>query len=940
MKLSASAPFLVVHSGEVSLFHRALTGAGPGPLHFLAAFSGPGLVPLHFAPQRDQLELRATAGAHFELAAEPAPIAGASVPELLMRAADQCFAGIESPLPAAGLRAVFPGEELLPPFPDGVFAGAEAVVVESGGAVTIHVLGQAAPGPDAPSVYLPKRAWALVAPTATPDGQRLIVRSCPELDQPAVIAATGHCVAQLIALGQARAAEAATRDHSGVAARQVAASRALQSGVGSLVSVLAARRDESASSHEDPLRAQLTLLWERQGIVARPTGNGAQGSTLERARVIAEQSGVRSRTVALKGTWWRDECGFLLGQTEDGDHPVALVPDRRGYRMRLAAGGWAVLDDATAATLGGFALTFYRALPAGEITAWGLVTHALSGQIGALARTLGLSLALAGLGLLSPLITSQLIDFAIPSAEGGLILVLTGGLALAALVATAFQLAQSLLLLGLESRVNQEMECAVWDRLLRLPAAFFKQYTMGDLAQRAASINRIRAALSGKILGGTLAGLFAVANFAVLFAFNATAAASALLLAVPVTAVLLGFTLVSTRWQHRLLASEAEVSSLTFELLSAVAKIRTTASEPFALQRWAAAYGVVRRQALGLQLLETGVGVAVGFYGQLAQAVLYAVAGALLLPAASGGGSTLTSGEFIGFMAAFAAFMQGLGAVARAIAELNAIKPMYDRVLPILHTAAESAGKHGTVPHLRGGIDIVSLSFGYSKEASVLQDLNLAIRPGEFVALVGASGSGKSTLLRLLLGFEQPDAGEIRYEGVSLADMDLRALRMRFGVVLQHGMLVPSDILSNIRGVTDATLEDCWAAAEAVALADEIRAMPMGMMTLVSEGASTISGGQRQRILLARALVKKPRIVFLDEATSALDNISQAVVTASLDRLAATRIVIAHRLSTIRHADRIVVLDAGRVVEEGRFEELMAKQGHFFRLSARQTATP
>ncbi|HEY9805050.1 MAG TPA: ATP-binding cassette domain-containing protein, partial [Candidatus Obscuribacterales bacterium] len=210
--------------------------------------------------------------------------------------------------------------------------------------------------------------------------------------------------------------------------------------------------------------------------------------------------------------------------------------------------------------------------------------------------------------------------------------------------------------------------------------------------------------------------------------------------------------------------------------------------------------------------------------------------------------------------------------------------------------------------------------------------------PGEFIAIVGPSGSGKSTLFRLLLGFESPQIGQVFYDRQNLLSLDIHAVRRQIGVLLQNSRTNTASIFENIAGNALITMDEAWEAARHAGFADEITAMPMGMHTVVSEGGSNLSGGQRQRLLIARALALKPRILLFDEATSSLDNQTQAIVSESLKKLQITRIVIAHRLSTIQDADRIYVLEAGRVVQQGSFQQLMSQEGLFFRLMQRQIA--
>jgi ATP-binding cassette subfamily C protein len=309
---------------------------------------------------------------------------------------------------------------------------------------------------------------------------------------------------------------------------------------------------------------------------------------------------------------------------------------------------------------------------------------------------------------------------------------------------------------------------------------------------------------------------------------------------------------------------------------------------------------------------------------------------------AAAGGKAAQQGigyaQFMAFSAAYSAFNGTLGKIMGFIGTFFGIQPQLENLRPILLETPESAGDKADAATLSGAVEVNHLSFAYEGGEEVLHDVSFRVRAGENVAIVGKSGCGKSTLVRCLLGFEKPTKGSVHYDGQDLAELSLPSVRTQMGVVLQNGQLMTGDIFTNIVGTRLLTQDDAWEAAEAAGIAQDISEMPMGMQTVISEGSSNISGGQRQRLLIARALVGKPAILIFDEATSALDNRSQSIVTESLDRLKATRIIIAHRLSTIRGCDRVIVMDDGRVAEEGGFDELVEKGGIFAELVKRQVA--
>jgi ABC-type bacteriocin/lantibiotic exporter with double-glycine peptidase domain len=302
-------------------------------------------------------------------------------------------------------------------------------------------------------------------------------------------------------------------------------------------------------------------------------------------------------------------------------------------------------------------------------------------------------------------------------------------------------------------------------------------------------------------------------------------------------------------------------------------------------------------------------------------------------------GGKMSAGSYLAFASAFASLQNAvLQAGAVLIVSLSAF-PIYDRLKPIISSMPEFDDTKERPGVLEGKVEVNRLTYRYDPEGPpVLKDVSLAAGPGEFVAVVGSSGSGKSTLLRLMLGFASPDSGAIYYDGKDLASLDVRSVRRQLGVVLQDGQVMQGDILDAILGSSGLGEEEAWEAARLVGLDADIREMPMGMYTVIPSGGGTLSGGQRQRLVIARAIVRKPRILFLDEATSALDNLTQAIVGESLQALQVSRVVIAHRLSTILKADRIYVLEKGEVVEAGTYEELMSAGGAFASLAKRQIA--
>jgi ABC-type bacteriocin/lantibiotic exporter with double-glycine peptidase domain len=444
-------------------------------------------------------------------------------------------------------------------------------------------------------------------------------------------------------------------------------------------------------------------------------------------------------------------------------------------------------------------------------------------------------------------------------------------------------------------------------------------------------IENIRTALSGQLLISIVSSITSLVFFFQLFYFSTTLALVGGCLAVLATLPLfLG--LVKLPLERKLQAEHGKLSGLVQEILLAMAKLRVSGSEERAFTQWAQRFARVKKLAYQSGLIQTGVSV-----WDIAYTIISVVAIYSVLMFINRGAETISVGRFIAFNSAFGMFLAGvLSLTANAIGTLSLVS-IYERSKPILKTIPETSEALEDPGELSGSLEVSKVSFRYDMNGPmILKDVSLRLEPGQFLALVGPSGSGKSTLLRLLLRFEKPEAGSIYYDQKELANLDIRALRRQIGVALQNSLVLPGTLFENIIGSLPLSHSDAMEAAAMAGLDKDIAEMPMGLHTMVSEGGGTLSGGQIQRLIIARALVTKPRLLFFDEATSALDNQTQAKVNTALDKLRITRLVIAHRLSTVINADRILVIDQGAVVETGTYDELMSREGVFFRLASRQ----
>ncbi|MBV2357189.1 NHLP bacteriocin export ABC transporter permease/ATPase subunit [Streptomyces sp. J2-1] len=675
----------------------------------------------------------------------------------------------------------------------------------------------------------------------------------------------------------------------------------------------------ATAADADATYAACRLVAEAAGIrLAEPAQSGTESERLDPVERVALASRVRTRAVRLDGRWWRENVGPLVAHRALSGAPVALLWRRGGYvAVHPGTGRETPVEKVNAGEFEERAVMFYRPLPERRLGPLGLLRFSLGGTRGDLANLLLAGLVTVAIGALVPVATGKVLGEYVPRAQTDLIVGVCLAVMVSALVSAAFTLLENLTMLRLEGRIEASLQPAVWDRLLRLPTRFFTQRSTGELASAAMGISSIRRLLAGT--GPVVAQSVTIGamNLGLLFWYSVPMALAAVGMLVVIAAVFLGLGLWQVRWQRRLVVLGNKLNNQAFQTLRGLPKLRVAAAENYAYAAWAREFARSRELQQKVGRIKN----------------LTSVLGAVYLPVCTLLMFMLLAGPARGAMsaAAFLTFNTAVTMVLTSVTQLTgsfvsavAALPLFEEIRPVLDATPEVRGTSTRPGPLSGAVEARRLSFRYADDGPlVLDDVSFEVRPGEFVAVVGPSGCGKSTLLRLLIGFDRPVSGSVLYDGQDLAALDQSAVRRQCGVVLQHAQPFTGSIMDVICGTEPYPPEQVMAAAELAGLAGDIERMPMGLHTIVA-GSGAISGGQRQRLMIAQALIRRPRILFFDEATSALDNETQRTVIESTRKLNASRVVIAHRLSTVMDADRVVVMEDGKVVQQGPPAELLA----------------
>ncbi|MEM8572309.1 MAG: NHLP bacteriocin export ABC transporter permease/ATPase subunit [Pseudomonadota bacterium] len=644
---------------------------------------------------------------------------------------------------------------------------------------------------------------------------------------------------------------------------------------------------------------------------------------------LALASGFRYRKATLRDEWWRHEGPPYLVQHLATAAPAAVIWRGGCYQIRdPETDRLTPVTAAIAADLDEAAFQLYAGLPR-ETGLKSLLRFSLHGLSRDMRIICAASLLAMSVGAVVPIAMAALVATAVPDGRTDLIQQMAILVAAAAFGVLALGLTRTLLTIRLETLTNMRLQAAIWDRVLRLPSSFFRAYATGDLLRRVLSVDECRQLLTGPIIGALLGGLFSIPSFTVMLIFDWRLAVFGGLFALAATGLLFLLAWRQLRHETAFREEQGRVTAFVLSLIAGIDKLRIAAAEERGLARWSGPFAAQQQslwQAGRVQVHRTVFLVIISALGTVGMIM---VAGLRSDP--------ISVAAFAAFSTAFGQFVTAISALGLALGTIVLGIPLLRRATPVLSAAVEVEEDAADPGKLSGAVSLNEVSFRYIQDGPLVLDrLSLSVAPGEFVAIVGPSGSGKSTILRLLLGFERPLSGSVFYGTRDLAHVDVRRVRQQIGTVLQSAEIVPGSIYENIAGARVMSDETVMEAARHAAFADDIAGFPMGLETYVSEGGGTLSGGQRQRLMIARALVGDPAIVFLDEATAALDNTTQSVLQENIDALKVTRLVIAHRLSTVRRADRIVVLDQGRIVEQGTYAELLQRNGVFHRLASRQ----
>ena len=641
--------------------------------------------------------------------------------------------------------------------------------------------------------------------------------------------------------------------------------------------------------------------------------------------------GMMRREVELREGWYKDAFGPLLAFREKDGVAVALLPGRfRGYYYNDPASGKQVrIDSKTAASFRKTAECFYKPLPQKKLTVKDLLlyTNSCFSMSDTVLRIASM-LAVTVVGMMLPRLTKALTGPVLASGSTGSLIGIAVCIVCVQISLHMITSVSGMLSKRIELKTSLGVQASMMMRIMSLPTSFFRKYSPGELKSRAMSVNQLCAVMLGIVMTTSLSSLMSLLYVLQIFRF-------ARMLVIPSIVIILisvAFSTMSTLVQVGLIRKrmdvEARESGMSYAMISGVQKIKLAGAEKRMFARWLDLYSEDAALTYDPPLfikINTVISTAISLISTI---VLY------FLAIKSG----MDQSSYMAFMSAYGLVMGAFTAMSGVALQAAQVKPMLEMAEPFLNAVPETSEAKEIVTDITGAVELDHVSFRYSDDTPmILKDISLKIRPGEYVAIVGKTGCGKSTLMRLLLGFEKPDKGAVLYDGRDIDSLDLPSLRRKIGTVIQNGGLFQGDIYSNIViTAPELTVDDAWKAAEIAGIADDIREMPMGMYTMISEGQGGISGGQKQRLMIARAVAPGPKLLLLDEATSALGNKTQRHVSEALDAMGCTRIVIAHRLSTIRHCDRILVLDGGQIVEDGTYEELIERKGFFAELVERQ----
>lgn len=663
---------------------------------------------------------------------------------------------------------------------------------------------------------------------------------------------------------------------------------------------------------------------------------------LQIIRRLMQKGNMQMRLVTFVDDWYKKDSGVFLGYYGEEKELAAIIPMKLGkyYIFTKKHPDGILLNETTKLLLDKDGFACYAGFPSRKLKVIDLMKFMFNQCWKVDYKTIILASFIAGIiPLVAPIITETIFQDILPIQDRQGLATVTQVMMVTSFSMAAISVVRSVAVLRITTHIDMATEAALWNRLLSLPLTFFRKYSSGELAQRMQGIDSIKSVVSGEFVSIVFNFIFSFWSLFLMCYYS-----------LKLTAVALGIWIIYCfisafiyrrviKFQRNLVSANNKTASIVQQIFTGLAKFRVQGAEEQAFYLWSKVFGEEWKWNLKLRWQNNYNMIISSIQPFILTILLYYITIYGMQTTNSDGTVSLSISyaQFIAFSAAYSSFNGTLNAAIPLVGTFFSIQPHIENLRPILNEEPENTDDKIDAEILSGTIEVNHLSFSYSKEGpNILNDISFRVSAGETLAIVGRSGCGKSTLIRLLLGFEKPKLGAIYYDGQDLSELSLPSVRSQMGVVLQNGQLMTGDIFTNIVGTSSLTQKEAWAAAEAAGIADDIREMPMGMQTVISEGSSNISGGQRQRLLIARALAARPAIIIFDEATSALDNRTQAIVTNSLNKLHATRIIVAHRLSTIRNVDRILVLDNGIIAEEGSFDKLVAQNGIFANLVKRQ----